>query len=198
MSGFFWNIRGFNKSKKQKVMKEWVQSNLFQFGCILETKVKESRALEVASRVVPGWNLLSNYELSRLGRIWVLWGPNISVLVEFKSSQLITCSIKMPNVDEEICCSFIYASNEVEARRELWRDLKNQQDDASLRGKPWIIFGDFNETLDLEDHSNSVSAPQITSGMCDFQDVVRYCSLSDMRTHGPLFTWYNVTKGMTG
>lgn len=194
MSGFFWNIRGINKSNKQYVIRDWVRTNSFQFGCILETKVKERRAGRVAGLVFRDWNLVTNYEFNRLGRIWVVWSQHVQVQVVFKSGQMITCSIKLQHMDEEFCCSFIYASNFAEERKELWRDIQHQHDLASSRGKPWIIFGDFNETLDLEEHSNSDTSPQVTSGMHDFQDVVRYCSLTDMRTHGPLFTWCNKRK----
>jgi len=43
MSGFFWNIRGFNKHNKQKVVREWIKKNSLQFGCVLETRVIESK-----------------------------------------------------------------------------------------------------------------------------------------------------------
>lgn len=104
---------------------------------------------------------------------------------------MITCSLQLQGIDEEFWCSFIYAFNTAEERKELWRDIKQQHDLASIRGRPWTILGDLNETLDMEDHSNSATNPMVTPGMRDFQDVVRYCSLVNMRTHGPLFTWCN-------
>lgn len=72
MSGFFWNIRGFNKSNKQLVVQDWVKTNSFQFGCLLETKVKEGKAARVANTVFKDWSVISNYEFHRLGRIWVV------------------------------------------------------------------------------------------------------------------------------
>lgn len=52
-------------------------------------------------------------------------------------------------------------------------------------------MGEFNETLDIEEHSHFDVTPMVTSGLREFQDVVRHCSLGDMRVHGPLFTWCN-------
>lgn len=104
---------------------------------------------------------------------------------------MITCAIQVADIDEEFWCSFIYASNFSEERQALWRDIKAQHDHASFQGKPWTILGDFNETLDLEEHSGFDSSPMITAGMRDFQDLVRYCSLMELRTHGPVFTWCN-------
>ncbi|XP_024009435.1 uncharacterized protein LOC112084518 [Eutrema salsugineum] len=84
-----------------------------------------------------------------------------------------------------------YALNTVEERKSLWADLRTHQDSPMFRNKPWLIMGDFNETLDDEEHSNSEVAPVTTSGMRDFQEIVRYCSFSDLGGHGPLFTWCN-------
>lgn len=80
----------------------------------------------------------------------------------FKSGQVITCSILMDGMEEEISCSFVYASNTMEERKELWNDLKNHQDSPLFRNKAWLIFGDFNETLELEDHSGYGDDPMIT------------------------------------
>lgn len=54
-----------------------------------------------------------------------------------------------------------------------------------------MILGDFNETLDMSEHSNVDCSPVITPGMRMFQDTVNYCSLVDMAYHVPLFTWNN-------
>lgn len=44
MSGFFWNIRGFNKKGKHRVVRDWMREGNFDFRCLIETKVKERRA----------------------------------------------------------------------------------------------------------------------------------------------------------
>ena len=72
MTGFFWNMRGFNKSSKHKVVRSWIQNKELQFGCLLETRVKESKAIQIVSTVVPGWSFLNNYEYSQKGRIRVM------------------------------------------------------------------------------------------------------------------------------
>jgi len=62
---------------------------------------------------------------------------------------------------------------------------------SSVFNKPWMIYGDFIETLKIEEHSLSQNNPLITAGMRNFQDTVRYGSLSNMKFHAPLFTWCN-------
>lgn len=121
----------------------------------------------------------------------MIWRKSTQLQVDFTSDQMITCSIKIFNSDVDFCCSFVYASNFVADRTKLWRDIKDQHDQALLRGKLWLLMRDYNETLALDEHSNSDVFPHITPGMCDFQEVVRYCSFSDLKTHGPTFTWCN-------
>jgi len=58
-------------------------------------------------------------------------------------------------------------------------------DSPIIRDKPWIIFGDFNEILDMDEHSRMEDHPAVTSGMRDFQSLVNYCSFSDLASHGP-------------
>lgn len=191
MSVFFWNIRGFNKSNKQKVVCDWLQNSSLQFGGLLETRVKASKAPHIFKSVFKDWDMVSNYEFNRLGRIWVVWSKRVKMQVVFKSGQMITCLAQVESMGEEFLVSVIYASNFEDERKVLWRDIKNLQDSKIYRGKPWICFGDFNETLDFREHSRADISPMVMPGMRDFQDMVRHCSLIDLRSHGPLFTWCN-------
>lgn len=93
MSGFFWNIRGFNKDGKHGVVRSWLNAGKFDFGCLLETKVKEKRAYRIVQSVFQDWSFMSNYEEHRLGRLWLVWRNNVRVIPIYKTSQLITCSI---------------------------------------------------------------------------------------------------------
>lgn len=79
----------------------------------------------------------------------------------FKSDQMITCSIKVEGRDDEFIVSFVYASNFMEERKVLWRDIRDHHDSPIFRHKPWLIFDDFNEILEVEEHSNFVISPHI-------------------------------------
>ena len=135
-----------------------------KFRCLIETRVKENRAERIVSSVFRNWSTISNYENHRLGRIWVVWIPGVRVTPCFKSNQLITCSVLLEGMEEEFFCSFVYASNFPEERRELWNDLKDHQDLPLFKDKPWLVLGDFNEILDLEEYSG-INAPSVTTGM---------------------------------
>ncbi|KAF8056399.1 hypothetical protein N665_1273s0002 [Sinapis alba] len=178
-------------SKNKHKFLNWLRSQSFQFGSLIETRVKEGKAAGIVDSVFQHWSFMANYEHNNLGRIWVIWVPSVRMIPVFKSSQLITCSVMLEGKTEEILCSFVYALNTMEERRILWEDLRNHKDSAMLRNKQWMVFGDFNEILDGREHSGNDIKPYISAGMRDFQEAASYCSLLDMCSHGPDFTWCN-------
>ena len=190
MSCFFWNVRGLNKSTKHSVIKKWVEEQNFQFGCILETRVQESKMQTVGNQIFKDWSILTNYEHNRRGRIWVVWRNNTRLSPIYKSGQLITCSVKLEGQEDEFFCSFLYVSNFASERKDLWNDLRDHCDSPIIRNKPWIIFGDFNEILNMAEHSKGDDT-RVTYGMREFQEMVNYCAFTDLSSHGSLYTWSN-------
>lgn len=191
MAGFFWNMRGFNKSTKHEVVRSWVNNHSFLFGGLIETRVKEKKAGIIVSNVFQGWEFMSNYEYNNLGRLWVVWKPSVRMSPVFKSSQIVTCSVLLPGEKEEFFCSFVYALNTVEERRSLWEDIRCHHEAPIFKNKRWILMGDYNEILDGGEHSGFENTARIPVGMREFQEVVSHCRLTDLGYHGPLFTWCN-------
>ena len=54
MTGFFWNVRGFNKQSKHRVVDKWIQDKGLLFGGLLETRVKEGKSERILSTVFRG------------------------------------------------------------------------------------------------------------------------------------------------
>lgn len=71
----------------------------------------------------------------------------------YKSDQLITCSILLPGESEEFLCSFVYALNTVEGRRQLWEEIKDHYEAPMFKNKKWVLMGDYNEILEDSEHS---------------------------------------------
>ena len=190
MSCFFWNVRGFNKSLKHYVVKEWIGNKDMKFGCILETRVKEVKAEKIIKEEFKEWSTIMNYECSQGGRIWVLWRDSIRMTPVFKSDQLITCSVGLEG-EEEFLCTFVYARNLSEERKELWDDLCHHHDSAMFKNKEWMIMGDFNEILEGDENSRFAILGRVSGGMCEFQRVMLHCHLSDLGYQGLVFTCSN-------
>lgn len=70
-------------------------------------------------------------------------------------------------------------------------DMQDHHDAPMFRNKPWIIFGDFNEIMYVEEHSGFHNSPSISSGMRDFHNILHHCFFLNMVSQGLLFTWCN-------
>ena len=57
-----------------------------------------------------------------------------------------------------------------------------------LTGVPWIVMGDFNETLASSEHSRGTLSSANLRGMQAFQSAVATCNLTDLPSLGPTFT----------
>lgn len=191
ISFFAWNMRGFNMPRKHNVVKSWIQAVRPSFGCFLETRVQEYNASSIISYTLPGWSSLSNYDHHRLGRIWVCWTDDVTITPVLKSSQHITCVITIVSSGVSFLCSFVYASNFAVDRRLLWSDLCHLKATMPQPQLPWVVLGDFNEVLSLNDHSRAADYSFNTAGMQDFQNTASYCDLGDLSSSGTTFTWIN-------
>ncbi|CAL9224751.1 unnamed protein product [Arabidopsis halleri] len=192
ISLFAWNIRGFNQPRKHKAVRNWIHAMRPSFGSFIETRVQVSQAEPIIQSILPDWSYSTNYEHHRLGRIWVVWSPEVNITILSKSSQQITCLVQHVTANVQLVCSFIYASNFAAERRSLWAELSTLHNGISQNSStPWIVVGDFNEVLSIADHSRALDYSFNESGMRDFQNVVSACDLMDLSSSGPTFTWIN-------
>ncbi|GKD98234.1 RNA-directed DNA polymerase, eukaryota, reverse transcriptase zinc-binding domain protein [Tanacetum coccineum] len=70
-------------------------------------------------------------------------------------------------------------------RRSLWNDLRSMK--RITYGYPWILMGDFNVTLKIEEHSTGGS--RSSGDMQDFVDCVNDIEVEDVNQAGLFFTW---------
>ncbi|GKE04141.1 RNA-directed DNA polymerase, eukaryota, reverse transcriptase zinc-binding domain protein, partial [Tanacetum coccineum] len=77
-------------------------------------------------------------------------------------------------------CSFIYAANCGIKRRKLWNELKTASNIVS--NKPWIMLGDFNVTMKVEEHSSGGS--QVSSEMQDLINCPNEVEMEDINSTG--------------
>lgn len=72
MTRFFWNVCDINITSKHYVIRQWVNNSSMHFGCLLETRDKESKASHIVSSIFQGRSFISNYQSHQLRRIWVV------------------------------------------------------------------------------------------------------------------------------
>lgn len=188
---FAWNMRGFNKPCKQKAVQSWVKVAKLSLGCLVETKVREENFLGVFNATFPGWQCLHNYSHHRLGRIWVCWSDEVDVVPVLISGQMIMCWVRFKSTKDVFLASFVYASNCMIERRELWRDMDIISRSVASGINPWVIQGDFNVTLSAMEHSRFLDTAGESSAIREFQEAVRLCDFVDLSHSGPQYTWTN-------
>ncbi|PWA56938.1 RNA-directed DNA polymerase, eukaryota, Reverse transcriptase zinc-binding domain protein [Artemisia annua] len=79
-------------------------------------------------------------------------------------------------------------------RRALWSNLVSHA--SFMRNRPWVLLGDFNAALNLEDHSCGGYAPDIA--MCEFKQCVLDMEVMDVNSTGLHFTWNQKPRGSNG
>ncbi|KAH0914420.1 hypothetical protein HID58_028866, partial [Brassica napus] len=76
--------------------------------------------------------------------------------------------------------SFIYESNCIIERRELWSEMEAIAGSVAGTNNSWIIQGDFNVALSVQEHSRAVESAMDRTAMRDFQNVVYKCDMMDL------------------
>lgn len=88
----------------------------------------------------------------------------------------------------DFCVSFTYGLNKIIERRTLWDNLKQY---GYFIANPWILLGDFNDVLSLEERIGGIHVQNYE--IKDFVDCFAHLDLHDMRSMGCTYTWMSST-----
>ncbi|GJX74877.1 RNA-directed DNA polymerase, eukaryota, reverse transcriptase zinc-binding domain protein, partial [Tanacetum coccineum] len=89
---------------------------------------------------------------------------------------------------EKINCMIVHASDQAvlgRLRKKLWSDLNNYK--SMINDRTWIIMGDLNVSLNLEDHSEGISC--MTQDMEEFKECINDIKMEDICSSGLHYTW---------
>ncbi|GJY45431.1 RNA-directed DNA polymerase, eukaryota, reverse transcriptase zinc-binding domain protein [Tanacetum coccineum] len=123
-----------------------------------------------------------NNELKQKDAVNMLRGEKLQFCA-FIETHLKTKSIK------KFFYNIIYASNNGIERRSLWKDLEGHK--YFVGQQPWVLIGDFNVTLNVEEHSAGMSHRNID--MQEFHDVVNKLEIKDICTTHGIFLPYGIS-----
>ncbi|GJS82036.1 putative reverse transcriptase domain, reverse transcriptase zinc-binding domain protein [Tanacetum coccineum] len=143
--------------------------------------------------------VMSENQLSVLSwsPMWIStrWSKDVvDVVVMAQTDQAVHAKVIHRADQKAICCTFIYAGNDPRERRLLWADLSLHK--RVVRRLPWVLLGDFNVPLNMEDICTGFSS--MNSAMCDFKDYVRSIEVMDIHNTGLHFTWNQKPRGRNG
>lgn len=82
----------------------------------------------------------------------------------------------------------VYGFNTFDQRKELWDDLQGL---APRENTPWLLCGDFNAILYLQDRQGSLVT---LAELQDFTNCYNNLLLNEIRWRGDYYTWTNKTE----
>ncbi|XP_022023605.1 uncharacterized protein LOC110923858 [Helianthus annuus] len=187
-----WNVRGLNHTLKQKEVQKFVRDNSLQVLAILESHVQVANLEKVCKKVFNNWDWTSNGTLCDKGtRVIVGCNvDNVELVVLHATNQVVHVQVRFKKDNAMVNVSFVYASNNEKERKQLWESLKMHKGPAQLN--PWVIMGDFNVGLNLDD--TCMGSSNVNSAMKDFIECVNYLEVFDVRAHGMHYTWSQCPK----
>ena len=173
-----------------------ISDNHLNVCAILESHVGKSRLKRVCESVFRTWEWTSNGNLCDKGSLIILgWDTFVvDVMVIAQNSQVLHTQVTFKQDRKIMLCSFVYARNKYIPRRELWHNLNVHGQFA--RGRPWVLLGDFNVALGLDDFASGPSKVDIA--MREFQECVEKIEVLDINSSGLHFTWNQKPQGQGG
>ncbi|KAJ6776827.1 REVERSE TRANSCRIPTASE ZINC-BINDING DOMAIN-CONTAINING PROTEIN-RELATED-RELATED [Salix koriyanagi] len=119
-------------------------------------------------------------------KIWIFWVEDLTVNLFKDHNQCLTVSINTPWLPKSFFLSFVYAKNLRSERRILLDELCEV---ASLLDGPWLVGGDFNAVLNVNESKGGGNPNQ--GSMEEFGSCFLDCGLLDAGYEGNDFTWTN-------
>ncbi|XP_071704187.1 uncharacterized protein [Rutidosis leptorrhynchoides] len=141
----------------------------------------------ICNSVFPSWIWSSNNSVCARGtRIIIGWDPGeVQIMFIAMSDQAVHCHVRTTRDGNEFFMSFIYANNYYISRRPLWLEL--DMHNLFVGNRPWVILGDFNVALCLDDYSSGPSSS--TMAMREFKECIDKIKMVDVNYSGMQYTW---------
>ncbi|XP_074282714.1 uncharacterized protein LOC141607254 [Silene latifolia] len=170
--------------------RSFMDKMILSLGRSNETRVKTNNINKVKSGLGLNWQLIHNNDIKEGGRIWLLWNNSVyDVELLLKEEQLIHVKVTFIPKDFFWELTVVYGFNKLQERSDLWHTLTSLGNGMS---NPWIVMGDFNNVLFMDERIGSTIT---TAEVRGFQDCVDNCGLMDLASSGAFFTWNNKQEG---
>ncbi|GJY23686.1 uncharacterized protein Tco_0397344 [Tanacetum coccineum] len=187
LAGIDENIEHVEPHSNNEEQIEDVNANMDETALFMTGGKVTVGASTPSHKVFRNWQWTSNGSSCEKGtRIILGWDPNImNLMVVNQEEQVLHCMVTSVINDMQFFVSFVYANNDYIQRRLLWKYLNTHKRFVGVH--PWVIMGDFNASLCLEDSSTGSS--RITISMREFKECVDSIEVIDVNQTGMRFTW---------
>ncbi|KAF7818437.1 reverse transcriptase [Senna tora] len=179
-----WNARGAASADFQRAIMDLKNRHLPRVVFISETRVGGIRAENIIKSI--GYDGFYKVDpMGYAGGLWLMWNSSfVKMDIHGESFQEIQATMEVSNF--RFLVSFVYASPIRDRRKVLWSNLMNL---AEIHSMPWLICGDFNDVLSLDEKWGGL--PASSSRIREFKHCIDYCGVTDLGFLGQKFTWIN-------
>lgn len=186
MNIIVWNCRGSLKPSFQRHTRELVCNHNSAILVLMETRVGGDRVREITNRL-PFYGSIHMDTIGYVDGLWLLWNSDrveITPLTSTEQEIYVTVKVRKTNLDWLFTA--MYASPRSAERHVMWNNLNKV---AQLHNMPWVLVGDFNEPLKVEEKFGGRAVNVNTSLM--FKECLDKCNMIGIGFSGPQFTWTN-------
>ncbi|XP_026450615.1 uncharacterized protein LOC113350699 [Papaver somniferum] len=160
-------------SINEEIMADIEPHKLIQIADVTELKKSEFKSM-----------VIHNASVNHKSNIWLFWSNSVvTPSVVSVTSQMITVEVG------NVLVSGVHTHVKVVQRRFLWYEMRLISD----LNKPWLIIGDFNVVLTMEEKVGGNSPSR--RSMLDFNECINACELIQDPKVGLDFSWSNCQHG---
>jgi exonuclease III len=187
-----WNIRGLNGRSKQRILRDCIKAENPDILMLQETKCAGTEAETIFQRIWRGCDFIQTDSSGASGGLAILWNPSNTTLSRpFSTIGTITTHFEVTGSNQEGTITNVYGPQSQQEKDKFMERLVLIK---SLATTPnWIIGGDFNMILSLEEKTGGSKRLEQDSGK--FKTLIEHLKLVDIENNNGTFTWSNRRSG---
>jgi exonuclease III len=187
-----WNIRGLNDRSKQRILRDCIRAENPDVLLLQETKCTGVEAETIFHRSWHGCDFIHSDSAGASGGLAILWNPNTVTLNRpFSTIGTLTTHFTVTGSTQEGAITNVYGPQSQQDKESFMKWINHIK--TLLSTPNWILGGDFNMILTLEEKTGGTKRLEQDSGK--FKTLIDQLNLVDIETHNGTFTWSNRRTG---
>jgi exonuclease III len=187
-----WNIRGLNGRSKQKILRDCIKAENPDILMLQETKCAGAEAETIFQRIWRGCDFVLTDSTGASGGLAILWNPcNTTLSRSFSTIGTIMAHFEVTGLNQEGTITNVYGPQSQQEKDKLLEQLVLIK--TLLTTPNWILGGDFNMILSLEEKTGKRKRLEQDSGK--FKTLIDHLKLVDIENNNGTFTWSNRRSG---
>lgn len=178
-------MRGLNDKNKRKLIKQEIQKESPQLVCLQETKWSSDNSFHIKETM---GSKLSQFQtlkaIGTAGGVIIAWDESCFEMIDTKVGRYcLTIDFHLKLDSTVFRYTGVYGPSTNRGKGQFFREIREAKPEIDM---PWMVAGDFNATLVMQDRSNTTYPMQ---HMLRFRALISNLNLMDLPLQGRNFTW---------